>query len=101
MTISRRFARLANDRRWFRHSDDGAAPAAPPVRLQTAADVLAILGKQIDAVRADGEAGPLEKARLIGYLAGLGLKAIETGALEARIEMLEAVLKQRNGVGKR
>jgi hypothetical protein len=63
--------------------------------------VLTVLEGQIDAVRADGEAGPLEKARLIGYLAGVGLKAIEAGNLEARVEMLEAVLKQRKGSGKR
>jgi hypothetical protein len=101
VTITRRLARLANDRRLFRPSTDGAAPAAPPVRLKTAADVLALLEQQVNAVRTDEAAGPLEKARLIGYLAGLGLKAIETGNLEARIEMLEAVLKQRHGDGKR
>src|SRR5262245_13001189 len=70
-------------------------------RLQTAADVLALLEEQVEAVRAEQEAGALEKARTIGYLAGIALKAIEAGNLAARIEMLEAVLKQRNGDGKR
>jgi hypothetical protein len=37
--------------------------------------------------------GVLEKARAIGYLAGIALKAIDAGNLTARIEMLEAVLK--------
>jgi hypothetical protein len=97
MSIHNRLGRLTCDRRLSRPSQNGAAPTAPPVRLKTAADVLALLEQQINAVRADGEGGPREKARLIGYLAGLGLKAIETGNLEARIDMLEAVLKQRTG----
>jgi hypothetical protein len=42
----------------------------------------------------------LEKARTIGYLAGITLKAIEAGNLAARIEMLEEVLKQRKEGGK-
>jgi hypothetical protein len=72
-----------------------------PFRLQTAADVLALLAEQVEAVRAEQEAGTLEKARVVGYLAGIALKAIEAGNLAGRIEMLEAVLKQRNGAGKR
>jgi hypothetical protein len=101
MSIHNRLGRLACDRRLLRPSANGTAPAAPPVRLKTAADVLVLLEQQVNAVRADGEAGPLEKARVIGYLAGLGLRAVEAGNLEARIEMLEAVLKQREGNGKR
>ena len=50
----------------------------------------------MEAVRLDPEAATMEKARTIGYLAGVALKAIEAGNLAARIEMLEAVLKQRN-----
>jgi hypothetical protein len=73
----------------------------PPVRLQAAADVLALLAEQVQAVRADTQAGTLEKARTVGYLAGIALRAIEAGNLAARIEMLEAVLKQRNGDSKR
>jgi hypothetical protein len=72
-----------------------------PFRLKTAADVLALLQEQVEAVRVEPEAGTLEKARTIGYLAGVALKAIEAGNLAARIEMLEAVLKQRNREGKR
>ena len=79
----------------------GTTPVPLPFRLQTAADVLALLEEQVEAVRADKEAGALEKARAVGYLAGIALRAIEAGNLAARIEMLEAVLKQRNGDGKR
>jgi hypothetical protein len=72
-----------------------------PFRLKTAADVLELLQEQVEAVRAEPEAGTLEKARVVCYLAGIALKAIEAGNLAARIEMLEAVLKQRNGDGAR
>jgi hypothetical protein len=66
-------------------------------RLRTAADVLALLEEQVAAARADATAGALEKARTLGYLATVSLKAIEAGNLAARIEMLESVLKLRNG----
>jgi hypothetical protein len=92
-------------RRLRRAGECSTTPVHPdipaPVRLQTAADVLELLREQVEAVRADQQAGALEKARTIGYLAGISLKAIEAGNLAARIEMLEAVLKQRNGDGKR
>ena len=94
MNIHSRLGRLVGDRRLVPSSDGAAAPP-PPVRLRTAVDVLAVLAQQIDAVRNDARSGPLEKARLIGYLAGLGLRAVEAGNLEARVEMLEAVLKLR------
>ncbi len=91
-------------RRLRRGGDDcttpGTTPVPLPFRLQTAADVLDLVQEQVEAVRADEEAGALEKARCIGYLAGITLKAIDAGNLAARIEMLEAVLKSRNGDGK-
>jgi hypothetical protein len=67
--------------------------------VQTAQDVIDLLQEQIEAVRTDVEASALEKARIIGHLAGLALKAIEAGNIAARLEALEAVLKQRNDKG--
>lgn len=64
-------------------------------RLQTAQDVIDLLQEQVEAVRADAAAGTLEKARCVGYLAGIALKAIETGNLAARLEAMEIVLKTR------
>jgi hypothetical protein len=64
-------------------------------RLRTARDVLELLEQQIEAVRNDAEANTLEKARTIGYLAGVSLRAIEAGDLAARLEALELTLKQR------
>ncbi len=64
-------------------------------RLKTAADVLALLAEQVAAVRDDPDVGTLERARCIGYLAGVTLKAIEAGDLAARLEAVESVLKAR------
>jgi len=69
-------------------------------RLQTAQDVIDLLQQQVAAVRADRKAGTLEKARAIGYLASIALRAIDAGNMAARVEALEAVLKHRNGDGK-
>ena len=66
-----------------------------PFRLKTAADALKLLEEQVAAVRADPEAGTLERARCVGYLVGVALKAIEAGDLAARLEAVEAVLKAR------
>jgi hypothetical protein len=79
----------------------GTTPVPLPFRLQTAQDVIDLLQEQVEAVRGEREAETLEKARTIGYLAGIALKAIETGNLATRMEMLEAVLKHRNGDGQR
>jgi hypothetical protein len=91
-------------RRLRRSGDDCTTPSTTPVpiefRLQTAQDVIGLLEEQVSAVRAEKAAGTLEKARTIGFLAGVALKAIEAGNLAARIEMLEAVLKQRARDGK-
>ncbi len=66
-----------------------------PFRLRTAHDVLALLAEQVQAVRDEPAAGTLEKARCIGYLSGVALKAIEAGDLAARLEAVESVLKAR------
>jgi hypothetical protein len=59
-----------------------------PFRLQTARDVIDLIEEQVTAVRDEPEAGTLEKARTIGYLAGIALRAIEAGDLAARIAEL-------------
>ncbi len=61
-----------------------------PRRLQTAQDVIDLLQEQVETVRAAAGAGAVEKARVIGRLAGLARQAIETGALAARLDRLEA-----------
>jgi hypothetical protein len=72
------------------------APEEPPQqRLQTAQDVIDLLQEQVETLLADGEVGAVQKARTIGYLASLARKAIETGTLADRLEMLNAILRQR------
>ena len=72
-----------------------ATEKPPPRRLQTAQDVIDLVEEQVEALRAERWAGVVQKARAIGYLAGIARKAIETGNLAARLAMLEAVLRQR------
>jgi hypothetical protein len=54
-------------------------------RVQTAADVLDLLSNEIEAVRGDPEAKTLEKARVVGYLAGIALRAVEVAQLSGRV----------------
>ncbi len=58
-------------------------------------DVLAVLAEQVNAVRADASADPNERARTLGFLAGLALRAMEGRDLAARLEAVERVLKLR------
>jgi hypothetical protein len=64
--------------------------APPPRRVQTAQDVIDLLQEQVEALRAETWVGTVEKARALGYLAGIARKAIETGDLAARLDKLEA-----------
>jgi hypothetical protein len=73
----------------------------PPRPLQTVQDVIDLLQEQVEAIRAEPWSPTLDKARAIGYLAGIARKAIEVGTLAARIELLEAVLKQRKAGAQR
>lgn len=63
-------------------------------RLKTAQDALDVLWFYVQAVDEALDATALEKARTIGYLTSVALRAIEAGDLAARIEALEAMLKQ-------
>ncbi len=93
--------RRAYDREYKRIARAGGGPTPgqtrlpQPFRLKTAADVLALLEEQVAAVREDPAVGTLERARCVGYLAGVGLKAIEAGDVAARLEAVEATLKAR------
>ena len=93
--------RRAYDREYKRIARTGGGPTPGqtrvpiPFRLKTAADVLALLEEQVGAARADESLATVERARTIGYLAGVSLKAIETGDLAARLEAVEATLKGR------
>lgn len=80
------------------HTTRRTSPVQPvplPFRLKTAADVVALIEEQVGAVRAEPLATTLEKARTIGFLAGVALRAIETGDLAARMEIIEMEMQQR------
>jgi hypothetical protein len=49
----------------------------------------------VNAVRADAGGDPNERARTVGFLAGLALRAMEGRDLAARLEAVERVLKLR------
>ena len=66
---------------------------APP--LDHPADVLALLAEQVNEVRADVLADPTERARTLGFLASLALRAMEARDITARLEAVERVLKMR------
>lgn len=89
-------------RRIRRAGDECTTPGTTAVpldfRLQTAQDAIDLLEEQVSAVRADESASVLEKARCVGYLTGVALRAIEAGNLAARVEMLErGTGKQEHG----
>jgi hypothetical protein len=92
----------AYNREWMRmrrtaeSGTPGGTPLPSEFRLRTAQDVIDLLSDQIEAVRDEKTVGTLERARTIGFLAGIALKAIEAGNMAARLEALEAVLKARN-----
>lgn len=87
------------DYRRLRRGGDCSTPCSTPLpegfRLEVVADVLAMLEDQTAAVLEDSGLDTVNKARTIGYLAGLLLKAIESGNIQARLEALENVLKNR------
>jgi hypothetical protein len=93
--------RRAYDREYKRTARTGGGPTPGqtrvpvPFRLKTAAGVLALLEEQVGALRADESLSTVERARTIGYLAGVSLKAIEAGDLAARLQAVEATLKGR------
>ena len=64
-------------------------------RLQTAADVLALLDEQVAAVRQDASLGSVERAKAVGSLAGIALRAIDAGDVAARVEALESIWNSR------
>jgi len=71
----------------------GKSPSNLPsaVKMITARYLLALLGETIADVQ-EVEADVLVKARVIGYIAGVALRALETADLEARLTALERKL---------
>jgi hypothetical protein len=68
--------------------------APPPRRLQSAQDVIELLQEQAEALRASTQADAIQKARTLGFLANLAIKAIELGSLSDRMDVLEQRYEQ-------
>lgn len=94
--LKNRVRRIEALRKWCGDCPRGLSQPLPRP-LQTAQDLIDLLEEQVETLRAAAWAGAAEKARAIGYLAESALKALETGKLASRLEMLELVLNQRQG----
>ena len=66
-----------------------------PLPLRSPSDVVDLLATEVEAVRRDARIDPVEKARTIGMLAAVALRAMEAAASDGRIEAIERVLKLR------
>lgn len=92
MAAERKAARSKGGR--ARHGRQlGAAGGGRPVEVRTLGEVVALLERAInDAL---GLENSLQRARTVGYLAGVMIKALEAGELEERLAEVERVLKER------
>ncbi len=59
------------------------------VRIQTAADVLDLLTWAVELVRDADGIDPIVRARCLGYLSNVALRAVEVADLEQRLAALE------------
>jgi hypothetical protein len=64
-------------------------PELEALRLKTAKDVIGALEEQLNIVRGSQEVGVAERARIVGYLGSILLRAFEQADLTDRLEVLE------------
>jgi len=62
-------------------------------RLESAKDYLMLINSVITEVRGDTTISTIQMARTVGYLVGVGLKALEFGTLEERLSVIEKELQ--------
>jgi hypothetical protein len=65
----------------------------PELRFDTARECLKLISEPISEVLTAPGATTAERARAIGYLVGVGLKALEIGILEDRLTQIETALE--------
>jgi hypothetical protein len=63
-----------------------------PLPVTSAAEVLVVLAEAINAARADPRASPQVKARSVGFLCSIALKALEQGTLADEVAELKQLL---------
>lgn len=69
---------------------------SPEESVETAQDVLDVLAEQVTAVRRDASLSTVERARCVGYLCSILLRAVETRDVVERLARVEDVLKERS-----
>jgi hypothetical protein len=75
-------------------AEDGFVPPAP-LPLRDPADVVDLLAERAEAVRRDPHADSLDRARTLGFVGALALRAMDAAEGRARLEALERALKLR------
>lgn len=74
----------------------GAAGTGTPVKLASLADVVRLVeGAVGDVLELENS---IARARAVGYLAGIAVKALEVSELEQRIVQLEQRMEAQNGI---
>lgn len=89
----------AKKARELTQSGISSPPAPGPVEIRTAEDLRSILAEQINLVRMAKTGDIFTRGRLIGYLVGQGLRVLETGEIEKRLEELERKVNETSEVG--
>jgi hypothetical protein len=92
--------RVQNLEAWVVAQRQQSASPDAPVPLDSPADVLELLAQEIHDVRTNALVDPGERARTVGVLAGLALRAMESRDVAARLEAVERVLKLRRDAEK-
>lgn len=72
-------------------------PELAELQYRTACDIMALLNGQVEAVLDDTGISTTEKARLVTYMAGTMLRAVDTVDLEKRLADIEATLAKIGG----
>ena len=66
-----------------------------PVPFDTPGDVVGVIAECVKALRADPFIDPAEKARTLGFLSSVALRAMAQKDMAARLEAVERVLNLR------
>jgi len=95
MNAQRRLEQIEHQARQMAERGPASSLAVGPIAIKTPADVVLVLAEQMNVARSDLAADPLDRARTIGLLAGVMLRAMLSGEAEARLMAVEHVLKLR------
>jgi hypothetical protein len=95
MNAQRRLEQIERQARQIAERGPASSSAVAPISIKAPADVILVLAEQMNVARADLAADPLDRARTIGMLGSVLLRAMDSGEAEARLMAVENVLKLR------